>query len=586
MELDPDICYTSLLAKDRRFDGWFFVGVSSTGIYCRPVCAVRAPQRRNCHFFGSAAAAEDAGYRPCLRCRPELAPARGALIRATADPVLGVASAPSHLADAAAALIVEGFLNHRDVEALAARMGVTQRHLRRLFQAAYGVSIVAFAQTQRLLMAKRLLTDTALPVTAIAHASGFGSVRRSNDLFQQRYGLSPGRLRKQAPYERSPTVARTTAIQAAPPLVLPLAYRPPYAWTHLLGFLRRRAIPGVEYADGERYARTLSWPAPGRADSAVGERNAGGDAQAGSKRAAMIDGWFSVTHAPHANAIIVHLSPSLTPVLTQVLPCIRRVFDLDAQPDRIDAHLGELAHALPGIRVPGAVDGFEMGVRAILGQLVSVAQCVAKLGRFVDVFGHALPDDPHRPAALTRRFPTAATVHHALHGLSSDAQADRLCPIGMTRMRARAIVAFARALTDKAISVTPLSLSGAPLPDTLAALQALPGIGAWTAQYIAMRALGWPNAWPEGDGILLKQTGCSSAAALREHVTRWAPWRAYAAMHLWRLAGDGDTPSTGPSGAMKTHRPTRTSRSREAQSLTPFGAAQALPIDGEEDATI
>jgi AraC family transcriptional regulator of adaptative response / DNA-3-methyladenine glycosylase II len=537
MELDPDTCYASLLAKDRRFDGWFYVGVSSTGIYCRPVCAVRAPHQRNCHFFNTAAAAEEAGFRPCLRCRPELAPAR----RSASVSLSDTAFAPSHIPDAAAALIAEGFLNQHDVTALADRMGVTQRHLRRLFQAAYGVSIVAFAQTQRLLMAKRLLTDTRLPVTAIAHASGFGSVRRFNDLFQQRYKLSPGRLRKHVPTDDVVNGVGTSPTRAAPPLVLPLVYRPPYVWSHILDFLRTRVIAGVEYADDSSYARALSWPLPGTGTGVAARDGLSG--QAGEARASdrtTLDGWFRVTHAPRDNAIVVQVSASLTPVLTQVLPCIRRLFDLDAQPDRIDAHLGALADGLPGIRVPGAVDGFEMGVRAVLGQQVSVAQCVLKLGRFAAAFGRVLPDDPYRPAALVRAFPSAAELDDALRGLSFDAVADRLCPIGMTRVRVQAIVGLAQAIRGGTVALAPLAASGAALHDTLAALQALPGIGPWTAHYLAMRVLGWPNAWPEGDGVLMKQTGCTSAAALRAHAARWEPWRAYAVMHLWRLAGEAD----------------------------------------------
>ncbi|WP_347554616.1 AlkA N-terminal domain-containing protein [Robbsia sp. KACC 23696] len=536
MELDPATCYASLLAKDRRFDGWFYVGVSSTGIYCRPVCAVRAPQQRNCHFFNTAAAAEHAGFRPCLRCRPELAPARRALSESSGTD----AFLTSHIPDAAAALIAEGFLNQHDVDALAGRMGVTPRHLLRLFQASYGVSIVAFAQTQRLLLAKRLLTDTALPVTAIAHAAGFGSVRRFNDLFQQRYGLSPGRLRKHAPDDANgaPSAGgRAARAEAAPPLVLPLVYRPPYAWDHVLAFLRRRVIAGVEFADDDSYARVLSWPVP--TGTAMAAQQGVAEAETPPGRVAMRDGWFRVTHAPRNNAIVVQISASLTPVLAQVLPCIRRLFDLDAQPDRIDAHLGSLADGLRGIRVPGAVDGFEMGVRAVLGQQVSVTQCVAKLGRFAATFGRPLADDPYRPTALTRTFPDAAAFDDALRNLSLDAIADRLCPIGMTRMRARAIVGLAQALSEGRVTLRPLAVSGATLDDTLAALQALPGIGAWTAQYLAMRVLGWPNAWPEADGVLLKQTGCTSATALRAHAARWEPWRAYAVMHLWRLAGDG-----------------------------------------------
>jgi AraC family transcriptional regulator of adaptative response / DNA-3-methyladenine glycosylase II len=479
MHLDPDTCYQTMLSRDRRFDGWFFVGVSSTGIYCRPVCPVRTPKRENCRFFANAAAAERAGFRPCLRCRPELAPGNGLL------------DVSSRLPSAAATLIEEGFLNGGSVADLAARVGVTDRHLRRIFDAQFGVSLIQFAQTQRLLMAKRLLTDTRLPINTVALAAGFGSVRRFNDLFLKQYGLNPLRFR-QGPDEPS-----------ADSMTFALGYRPPFCWSGMLAFLARRQIRGVEHLDDDRYARTL----------AVAQRNR----SRSRTRSRTVRGWLRVEHPPQRYALDVTLSMSLIPVVGQVLTRVRRLFDLAARPDLIDAHLGDLAADSPGMRISGTLDGFEIAVRAIVGEHTLSASAQALLSRIAERFGTKL----NAPPQLTWTFPSADAL--ASMPLST------LEDTGLARTQARAIVTIAQEVASGRLMLEP----AAPLEETLAALRRIDGIGEWAVQYIAMRALAWPNAFPEDDPLLNRPPDWSDRAALDHHAEPWQPWRAYAAVRLW-----------------------------------------------------
>src|SRR5262245_15928896 len=358
MTLDPDSCYRALVARDRRFDGKFFVGVSSTRIYCRPVCSVRVPRRENCHFYASAAAAEVEGYRPCLRCRPELAPGNAGI------------DATARLAQAAVNLIENGALDDAGVERLAARIGVTPRHLPRIFDAEFGVAPVEFAQTQRLLLAKRLLTDTALPVTDVALASGFASLRRFNALFKERYRMAPGRLR------------RDGAVAAMPGrLAFELPYRPPYDWEAMIEFLAARAIAGVEEVSAEAYRRTVSIDAHG----------------------ATHVGWVDVRRVARKPALAVTLSPSLVRAIPAVLGRVKQAFDLACDPAVVGAALGELAAASPGLRVPGSVDGFELAMRGVIGQQISVRGARTLLGRLVDAFGTPLAEPVGR---LTHTFPS------------------------------------------------------------------------------------------------------------------------------------------------------------------------------------
>ncbi|WP_454753523.1 AlkA N-terminal domain-containing protein [Cupriavidus necator] len=473
MNLDPDTCYKAVASHDRRFDGRFFVGVSSTGVYCRPVCAVRTPKRENCSFYESAAAAEKHGFRPCLRCRPELAPGHG------------LADISGRLAQAAATLIDEGFMAEGSVAALAARIGVTERHLRRLFDAQFGVSVLEYAQTQRLLLAKRLLADTALPVTEVALAAGFGSVRRFNDVLKTRYGLTPVALRRRA------------AEGVADRLVFELGYRPPLAWDAWLGFLATRAVDGIEQVRDGAYARTL-------------QVEAGGSTHVG---------WVRIEHVTRRLVLRVTLSASLARVIPQALGKVRRLCDLGCRPDVVDRHLGELAQAVPGMRLPGSVDGFEIAVRAVVGQVISVVHARRILGALAARAGQALPDTA--PAGLRFAFPTAA----ALAALSPQTLRDAGVPAG----KARTLQALAQRVADGTLALD----AHAPPEQTVAALRAIDGIGDWTAQYVAMRALGWPDAFPGTDYALRKVLGVSTVRAMHERTAQWAPWRAYVAIHLW-----------------------------------------------------
>jgi len=474
MNLDADSCYRALTTHDARFDGRFFVGVSSTRIYCRPVCTVRTPRRANCRFFPSAAAAEVEGYRPCLRCRPELSP--------------GMASvdATARLAQAAVDQIEAGALEDGSLEALAERVGVTSRHLRRVFVAQFGVAPIEFAQTQRLLLAKRLLTDTALPVTEIALASGFHSLRRFNALFKTRYRMAPGRLRK----ARAPGALPDT-------LRFELAYRPPYAFDAMLAFLRDRAIPGVEAVTGTTYARSLAL----------------------AHRGTVHEGVVAVRRAPRKAALAVELSASFAHVVPLVLARVKHAFDLAANPAEIDAHLGALATANPGLRVPGTFDGFELAVRAIVGQQISVRGARTMLGRVAGALGPPLAA-PH--AAIVRRFPDAAGV--AAAGPAALAQC------GLTPARARTIAALANVVATGGLTLGP----DADVDATLARLQAIPGIGPWTANYIAMRALRWPDAFLANDLVVLRALKETRSALAQARSDQWRPWRSYAVMHLWK----------------------------------------------------
>lgn len=474
MFLDPDQCYRALLTHDARFDGRFFVGVGTTGIYCRPVCTAKTPLARNCSFFPSAAAAEARGFRPCLRCRPELAPGY-----ATVD-------ANRRLAQAAAGLIEDGRLEDASLADLAATLGVTDRHLRRVFQQEFGVSPVDYAQTQRLLLAKRLLTDTAMPVLDVAMASGFASLRRFNDLFRTRYRMTPGELRKSVP-------ARADAGR----LAFDLAYRPPYDWAALLAFLDRRSIAGVERVDGRRYRRSVRLERGGRSHA----------------------GWIEVAPSPRKSALRVTASASLAGAVPLLLARVKSLLDLACRPDEIAAALGPLAEAHPGLRLPGAVDGFEIAVRAILGQQVTVAAATTIAGRFAKAFGEPF-GTPHPGVEVL--FPTPARI--------AALAAPDIAALGVISSRARSIVALAQVLEGGTLRLDP----AAPVEETLAALERLPGIGPWTAQYIAMRALAWPDAFPHPDVGILKAMRQANARAALAHAEAWRPWRAYAVMHLWK----------------------------------------------------
>ena len=475
MTLDSATCYRALRSRDARFDGRFFVAVSSTRIYCRPVCTVKPPRRENCRFYPSAAAAESAGYRPCLRCRPELAPGNASV------------DATTRVAQAAASLIEDRTLDAQGLEAVASRLGITDRHLRRAFGAEFGVSPIEFAQTQRLLLAKRLLTDTSLPVTEIAFASDFGSLRRFNALFKQRYRLQPGQLRRRM---------RAAAAPESDALHFELSFRPPYDWPAVGAFLGARAIAGVEALEEGCYRRTVRV------------------AQEGKEYL----GWVEIAPSSKKPALRVAVSASLARVLPPVLSRVKALMDLACNPTEVSQALGELAQHRPGMRVPGAFDGFEVAVRAILGQQVSVAAARTLAGRFALALGDPL-ETPF--GSLTIVFPSADRVAGTTSG--------RIQRLGMPGTRARTVLALARAVAHGKLALMP----NADIEATLGQLRALPGVGEWTAQYIAMRALAWPDAFPHTDLGVMKALGKRDPRRVLEAGEAWRPWRAYAVMHLW-----------------------------------------------------
>jgi len=472
--------YQAYTARDSRFDGIFFVGVTSTGIYCRPICPAKTPKVSNCRFFDSAEAAEKEYFRPCLRCRPELAPG----------------NAPVDDARRIAHLIIcrleEGLLDEPvGVEAIAEQFALSSRQIRRIIQKEFGVSPIELLQTRRLLLAKQLLTDTTLPVIQIAFASGFSSLRRFNHAFSSRYGMAPTHLRKRAATCRNKMMVGETSI-------LQLAYRPPFDWHGMLRFLSMRALRNVEWVTEDSYARTVQF----------GKHT----------------GWVKVSHALHKNTLLLEFTHGLAPVLSALLSRIRHVFDLNARPDVIstqlmqDALLEKVVAGNPGLRVPGAFDGFELAVRAILGQQVTVKAATTLACRFVEAFGQPVktPFD-----ALNRLSPEPEHI--------ADVSVDEIAKLGIIGARANSIVALARAYVEGGL---PLEVGIHP-QIFLKQLVALPGIGPWTAQYIAMRAMRWPDAFPKEDVAIRKSLGGVSPKEAEEISQAWRPWRSYAVLHLW-----------------------------------------------------
>lgn len=482
MSQDPKTLYRALAARDRRFDGVFFVGVTSTGIYCRPVCTVRTPKEANCLFFDSAQRAEQASFRPCLRCRPELAPG----------------NAPVDDSQRIAQLIIErledgSIDNDAGLEAIADQFELSSRQIRRIVHKELGVAPVQLLLTRRLLLAKRLLTETTLPVTEIAFASGFSSLRRFNDAFNSRYGMAPSRLRKKTPATSAAARGDTSTLQ--------LVYRPPYDWQGVLEFLAFRALKGVEWVTDTHYARTV---------------------HLGTSK-----GWIRVAEAKQPNTLTLEFSHSLTSVLPTLLTRVRSLFDLNARIDVIsqqlskDERIARVIEHTPGIRVPGAFNGFELGLRAILGQQVTVKAATTLGCRFVDAFGEPITT-PY--PELNRLTPAPARV--------ANATIDDIAKLGIVSMRARSIIALAQAQVSGK-----LALDGGILykpEDAIQRLTELPGIGPWTAHYVAMRALNWPDAFPKEDIAIRNALGGVSSKQAEELSQSWRPWRSYAVMHLWR----------------------------------------------------
>jgi AraC family transcriptional regulator of adaptative response / DNA-3-methyladenine glycosylase II len=487
VKLDDEVCDQARLARDARYDGRFFIGVLSTGIYCRPICPSPTAKRKNVRFFESAAAAVEAGFRPCLRCRPEVAPGTPAW------------QGTSATVTRALRLIGEGNLDERGIEGLAARLGVSSRHLHRLFRAHLGASPSGVIQTRRLHFAKQLISDTELPMFRVAQASGFRSIRRFNDSIRRLYGRTPSQLRR----------VRPAAVRArADEYVFRLPYRPPYDWESLVSFLGRRAIPGVEEVVSGAYRRSF----------AVDGRH----------------GILEVRHDARAQALEARVrldEPiSLLPIVTR----LRALFDLAADTSPIAQHLGRdpllspLVARFPGLRVPGTWDGFELAVRAILGQQVSVAAASTVAGQLALRFGCRLSISD--PGGLTLLFPPA------------DALADAVLP-NLPPVRAQAIRALARAVVSGDIAFS------AAEDGSASGLARIPGVGPWTAEYVAMRALREPDAFPTNDLVLLRAAGGGTpltAAELTRRAERWRPWRAYAALYLWRAAGETGRATTSP----------------------------------------
>ncbi len=480
--LEDEVCYQAIKAKDPRFDGCFFVAVKSTGIYCRPICPARLPARKGCSYFSRAAEAESAGYRACFRCRPELAPGDSSV------------DSKSRLVRLASRRIAEGYLNQGTVESLASECGISSRHLRRAMEDELGVAPVELAQTQRLAIAKRLLQDTELPLAEVATAAGFGSIRRFNALFKERFSRAPSEVR-----------GRRGAKEKCASIQVRLDYRPPLDFSSLLRYLSARAIPGVEVVDAERYGRSV------HVDG--------------------VDGEIWVEQESKRHALRASVSLSLVPKLSLIVPRLRALFDLDARPSIVDQRLAadpllrKAVRARPGIRVLGAFDGFELGVRAILGQQVSVRAATTVSGRFASRFGRQSSNQGQGPALF---FPNASQI--------AELKASEVQSLGMPSARAKTVIAFARALDGGFVDFT----DGEDAEAVVRKLQDVPGIGAWTAEYIAMRALKWPNAFPAGDLALRKALRVKSAKQAASHARKWEPWRAYGAMHLWTMLSHGD----------------------------------------------
>lgn len=481
MNLDKEICDRARLARDPRFDGLFFTGVLSTGIYCRPICPARPPRPENIIYFPSAAAAAEAGLRPCLRCRPEAAPGSPAW------------NGTSATVSRAVLLIRQGGLNEQSLEDLAYKLGVTGRHLRRLFQTHIGASPKTLATTQKILFAKKLLSETDLPVTQIAFASGFGSIRRFNAAFRKIYGSTPSAVRVRNDENE---ISGNELFHCT----VSLSYRPPFDWQRMLKFFEARAIPGVESVVNGAYHRTI--------------------------RINETTGMISVVHSPKGNALLLTVGLSDSRDLMSIVERVRRMFDLDANMTAIhsvltaDPVLERSVRKQPGLRLPGAWDPFETAIRAVLGQQVSVKGARTLIGRVVAKTGLRFESPDYRE--LTYFFPSA----HELNACNTGG-------IGVPESRVRSI----RLLAEKADSESQFFVVKESLSQFIEKLTQIPGIGDWTAQYIAMRAMGEPDAFPAGDlGIMkaLRQDDERlSVKEIRQRAETWRPWRAYATMYLW-----------------------------------------------------
>ncbi len=479
--LDRAVCDRARLARDPRFDGLFFTGVKSTGIYCRPTCPARPPQPENIVYYPTAAAAASAGLRPCLRCRPETAPGTPAWNGTSAT----VARAMQ--------LILQGALDNGSVKDLAARLGVGARHLRRLFRQHIGATPKAIADNHRLMFAKRLVVETDMPITQAALAAGYGSLRRFNAAFRSRVGRTPSQLRSGRPQTnpRSDDCFSCT---------LTMPYRPPYDWERMLAFFQGRAIPGVEWVGDGIYRRTI--------------------------RLSTTRGTIAVRHPQKGHALELDVCMTDGRELIRVVERARRMFDLDANPKAIhqtliqDPLLAERIRNTPGLRLPGSWDPFETTVRAVVGQQISVKGAVCQLGHIARLFG--VPYDGDGTPHLTRLFPNAAEM------LAAD-----MAAIGMPHKKKETLRQIAQHIFSGSLQLDTV----AELSRFVDSMTAIPGIGDWTANYVAMRALGEPDAFPASDlGIMKALQEGNTRPTVKQAAARaeaWRPWRAYAAIYLW-----------------------------------------------------
>jgi AraC family transcriptional regulator of adaptative response / DNA-3-methyladenine glycosylase II len=476
MNLDWQVCSRARLSRDPRFDGKFFIGVLTSGVYCRPICPAPTAKEKNCRYYPTAAAAAEAGFRPCLRCRPECSPGTPAW--------LGTPTTVSR----ALRLISESGLEDGGVEVLAERLGVGSRHLRRLFLRHLGATPAAVAQTRRLHFTKKLIDETSLPMSQVALASGFGCVRRFNAAISKVYHRTPTQIRR---------LARQTENRPENHYLFHLRFRPPYNWDGVLAFLAARATPGVEVVERGTYRRSIFL-------------NGG-------------PGYFEVSHSEANHALDVRVQFGDPCSLFFIVERIRAMFDLNADWAAIvsslktDPALASRLEAAPGLRVPGCWNAFELAVRAILGQQITVRGATVLAGRIATTFGRSLPT----ANGLTHLFPAPEALADA-----------RLTSIGLLGARAETVRVLARAVCGGQIRFEGIMNSD----DLLTRLSEIPGIGKWTAQYVAMRALGEPDAFPSGDLGLLRALALGSPRELERRAEAWRPWRAYAAMYLWSVA--------------------------------------------------
>lgn len=483
MPLHHDSCYSALVSRDSRFDGKFFAGVLTTGIYCRPVCPVRKPKYQHVQFFKSAAAAEKAGFRPCLRCRPELAPGY-----TTAD-------SKTILAMQAKQLLDEMSAHHPGMQNIAAKLGISERYFRQIFQQKFGVRPIEYWQSRRLLTAKQLLTDSELTIAEIAFASGFNSIRRMNSSIKHRYGLTPSGIRKNKP-------AKSTS-----EFEFGLSFRPPYAKHQLLNFLYPRLLTGIEHISEDRYSRTLALQHP--------------------QNGRIIDGWFGINLAAKNNCFSVSVAQQLLPCFSQLQQYLIRTFDLTNTPEEISLesrkHLPAAVPWVKGLRIPGCIDLFETGVRAILGQQISIELAVRTTQKFIKTFAREVPTPYH---FLHRRFPLPAEI--------APLDVEDIARIGVFQQRAKAILAWATYCCE---NTDIAQLSWDP-ETTITAILRLPGIGPWTANYIALRGLGWQSANLSNDAVISNALWQIYGKKLKQReinelVQQWQPWAGYMCLNLW-----------------------------------------------------